>query len=440
MSRIAASTGWQRTLTIAVVAATAFTMAACRSSGNSDTTTSPSTAPASGGGGASASTGGGGTTATGSDIKIGSIFPEGTAGQNDPAVESAMKASAADLNKSGGINGHKVVIDYCNAGSDPNTASACARKMVSDKVVGMVRDYAPVAPDQVTDVLKAASIPEIFSDPLSTSQYNSPNFFPIDGGSSFEIGAGIATAKASHFTKLSIVTLDAPATQNIIDVAQQAAKTAGIKIVNVTKIPVTATDMSSYAAKVVSSGAQGVFMGVFDSQTTSMISQMRQSGGTNIQVYLTDVEYTPSQYASLGASQANIHIVGPVPPVSAASKFPVLQQFVADMKTEQATGDGGAALDQQGTQSVEGWLGVQAIAKVLKGKTDVTAAGLTSALNATKGLDLGLFPAWTPSTPGPKGYTRVSNLNEYSSTIANGAPVLGSTTPTNIGPLLGFSS
>jgi ABC-type branched-subunit amino acid transport system substrate-binding protein len=372
-------------------------------------------------------------------VVIGSIYPVGTAGQNDPAVGSAMNAAAVALNKTGGINGHPVKIVTCNAGTDPNTASACARALVSDKAVAAVRDYAPLAPDQVTDILKAAGIPEVFSDPLSTNQYNSPNFYPADGGSAWEIAASMDTAKAAGYTKVAVSTIAAPATDNIVNLVKQAAKVAGIQVVNTTLVPATATDMSSYAQSIVSSGAQAAFIGLFDNQQTAIMQGIVQAGAPSMAFYSTDVEYTPVQYAPLGAAiEKNMHIVGPIPPISAASKFPVLQQFINELKVDAATGDSTAALNQAGSQSIEGWLGVHTIATLLKGKP-MTAAALVTQLNAAKNLDTGLFPPWTPSTPGPAGFTRISQVNDYSSSISNGTPQLSSTTPINVAAVLGFN-
>jgi ABC-type branched-subunit amino acid transport system substrate-binding protein len=414
-------------LALAAVATAALLTAACSSSGSSS-------AAASGSSGTAA-----GSTASGTPVVIGSIYPVGTAGQNDPAVGSAMNAAALALNKTGGISGHPIKIVTCNAGTDPNTASACARTLVSDKAVAAVRDYAPLAPDQVTDILKASGIPEVFSDPLSNTQYNSPNFFPADGGSAWEIAASMDTAKAAGYTKIAISTAAVPATVNIINLTKQAAKVAGIQVVNTTLVPVTATDMSSYAQSIVSSGAQAAFIGLFDNQQTAIMQGIVNDGATNMAFYGTDVEYTPVQYAPLGAAiEKNMRIVGPIPPITAAAKFPVLQQFVKELAAEDATGDATAALNQAGSQSIEGWAGVHLIATLLKGKA-MTAASLTTQLNSAKNINTGLFPPWTPSTPGPSGFTRISQVYDYSSTISNGAPHLASTTPINVATVLGFS-
>jgi hypothetical protein len=106
------------------------------------------------------------------------------------------------------------------------------------------------------------------------------------------------------------------------------------------------------------------------------------------------------------------------------------------MNTRHATGDSNAALADQGSGSIEAWLGIEAIAKALKGSTNVSAAGLKSVLDSATGLDVGLIPPWTPSSPGPAGFARVSNTSEYFSNISNGKAVLTSPTPTDIGPFL----
>src|SRR5438132_10914648 len=70
-----------------------------------------------------------------SPIKVGVIVPENTQIYNAPDIVTAMRAAAYAENKAGGLDGRKVVVDFCNEQANPNQATACARQMVSDGVV-----------------------------------------------------------------------------------------------------------------------------------------------------------------------------------------------------------------------------------------------------------------------------------------------------------------
>jgi hypothetical protein len=57
---------------------------------------------------------------------------------------------------------------------------------------------------------------------------------------------------------------------------------------------------------------------------------------------------------------------------------------------------------------------VNVLVKLMAGKSDITAASVTQALDSAKDVDLGgVIPAWTPTAPGPEGFTRVSNTSYY---------------------------
>jgi ABC-type branched-subunit amino acid transport system substrate-binding protein len=134
-------------------AALALAMAACGSS--SDTP--------SGSSGSTAKTG----TPAGEAIKLGLIGdltrPDNL---NAPFIAGGAQARADAINASGGIKGRQVRLISCDDKGDPNTATACARKMVSEKVVAMV-GVTSINEAQVFPVLEQAAIPVVAPIPVS---------------------------------------------------------------------------------------------------------------------------------------------------------------------------------------------------------------------------------------------------------------------------------
>jgi ABC-type branched-subunit amino acid transport system substrate-binding protein len=379
-------------------------------------------------------------TSTTTTVRIGIISPSGTALQNDPEAVAAVEAAALGLNKTGGIDGHQVAIDSCNPEADPNTSLACARQMISDNVIGTVRDFVDADNGQVTSILAAAGIPEVFSDPQVPSQYSATNFYPIDGGSAFQIAASLAATKAAGIQKIAVAATDVPGTAPIVSLVNRAAPGTGTKVATVVEMSTTAVDFSAYAAKIVESGAKAVLLAANATQSTSLMQAVSQAGGSGIQFYTAYATFTEADLAQFSpAVQSVLHIVSPVPPVSAASSYPMLAAFESDMEAEQAKGNSYAASSYWDPQAVTAWLGVQAIAQIMKGSSNLTSGGLTAALKGAKNVDLGLIPPWTPSSPGPTGYPRVSNLYEYFLNVSGGDLVLpNGGKAVNVGPTLGL--
>jgi hypothetical protein len=158
--------------------------------------------------------------------------------------------------------------------------------------------------------------------------------------------------------------------------------------------------------------------------------------GVNTHYSINNTILETSDYAELGSAANNLYIVGRMPPFSAAPEFPGLQHFIADMKAEQATGDSAANITTARPMAVEPWLGLMALSEAMQGATTVTAASITAAMNSAKNLSMqGIIPNWTPSTPGPAGYTRVAEAYDYFIKVTNGTAVLLDKTPYDVGQM-----
>ncbi|WP_181410682.1 ABC transporter substrate-binding protein [Nocardioides humi] len=77
-----------------------------------------------------------------------------------PWLKTAVTEAVAKLNADGGIDGRKVELLTCNDKFDPNEATACAQRAVSEKVVAIVGPLSPnIGP--IAAVMKQAHIPII---------------------------------------------------------------------------------------------------------------------------------------------------------------------------------------------------------------------------------------------------------------------------------------
>jgi branched-chain amino acid transport system substrate-binding protein len=91
---------WSRVVAVAAAtAAVALAAAACGSSSSPSSSASASGA---------ASSGSANSAGSGAPIKLLVDYPAANAIQNFPSVATAAQAAAAAINKTGGINGHKI--------------------------------------------------------------------------------------------------------------------------------------------------------------------------------------------------------------------------------------------------------------------------------------------------------------------------------------------
>jgi branched-chain amino acid transport system substrate-binding protein len=413
----------------AAVCVLADTSAACSSS--SSTTSSPATTS----GSSPATTG---AAATGSVIKIGVIEPTNTAIYNAGDEVAAVRAAALGVNAAGGINGHRVVVDYCNNQDDPNATAACVRQMISDKVVELAAGIDILGPSMV-ESLSAAGIPVVDEDALSLGEMTASTAFPLTGGipSAEAVEAYVAAQKG--FKKILLVANSGNPFETTFEAAISAsAKKHGIAYAGVVDFPVAGvTDFSPYAAKIVNSGADIVSIPLSIDQAVPLIQAVRALG-SKVQFIINSGAFTNTDIAKNSALVNGLYIVNDVPPVNASteSQFPIIKTFVSQMNAEAATGDSDANLNTQRSFALRLWDVLQAQFQIMKGISGpVTASSYLVALNSAKDINLnGILPNWTPSTHitiTGLGTTRYSEAGYWLLQIEGGQQKLLTSQPIN---------
>jgi len=408
----------------------AITVAACSSSGSS--TSSPAST------GASASPAGAVSTATGSPIKIGVIQPTNTAIYNAGDEVAAVRAAALAVNAAGGINGHKVVVDYCNNQDDPNATAACVRQMISDKVVELAAGIDILGPSMVQS-LSAAGIPVVDEDALSLGEMTAPTAFPLTGGIPAAMAVATSVAAQRGYKKILLVANSGNPFETTFEAAVSGtAKRYGLAYAGVVDFPVAGiSDFSPYAAKIVNSGADIVDVTLAINQEVPLIEAVRALG-SKVQFITGSGAFTDADITRYASTVNGLYIVNDVPPVNAATeaRFPMIKTFVAQVKAEAATGDSDANVSTMRSFALRVWDGLEAQFQIMKGmKGPITAATYLTALNSAQNVSLnGILPNWTPATHlsivglGP---TRYSEANYWLVQVGNGQQTLLSSQPIN---------
>ena len=349
--------------------------------------------------------------------KFGLIVPEQAPYFDDTQSIGAANAAIRAINARGGFNGVKAQLDFCNEKNDPNVASACARQMVQDGVVAVVGGVM-LSGAVVQPILAAAGIPQIGIYPVSSQEYNGSNVFLLGGQGAFDWQ--VATAYAAHQgVKLSFVGNDNTSSQinkPILDaVASQAS--GGTGFVNTVLLPASVADYSPLVASASQNGATGALVFLGPDTNGEQFQLAAEKAHAPFKMYVRVGSDIPLAQA-LGAAATKMVDAGPFPMVAGKSlaKNAWLNRFLKELLVDYRAGDKFATAATQRTSSIGTWLGYQVIEELAKKQPSgkLTAASLMNALNHAKNIDVGgVIPPWTPTLPGPTGYSRVSNPYMY---------------------------
>jgi ABC-type branched-subunit amino acid transport system substrate-binding protein len=397
----------------AMLALVGLAVSACGSTSSSTSTASTSsTASAS----ASTQTAAATPTATKSPLLVGLETSVGTPIDSHPYTEPAAQAAVRAVNARGGLNGHPVKLVFCNDQSSPSLAEGCARTFVSDHVIACVGCHS-LSDNLVQPILAAAHIPMIAQQAVSAQTFNGSNMYLPQGGSiiAYEVAIGYAVHKQGGH--LGIAFADVPAGQAFEELTAAILKAAGGGTFS-TKVPVppTTSDYSSLAALATSGGAHQLLMLLDPQQYEPLMKAILASGGGLANYYSTELT-SQNDINGFGPVADHLIVGASFPPANS----PQMAPFVDDMKTYGGPPINDITLENDALP----WVALQVLVKVTKGLNTINGSTIMTALNQAKNIDIGpMLPPWTPSQPGPKGFSRLSNPAVWLKAYKNDQPVL----------------
>ncbi|HTX12827.1 MAG TPA: ABC transporter substrate-binding protein [Solirubrobacteraceae bacterium] len=356
--------------------------------------------------------------------------------QSFPEVQAAADVAAKNVNAAGGIRGHKVEILFCNSASDPNKAQDCARTAVQDKVDAVIGQI-DIFTNLNVPILQAAGIPDIgLSSNGNPIDFTNPDVYPLQAGTFGGYLAEAAGLKELGKTRIAVATADVPSAIVNAKGIEAASKIVGVKFEGYVTIPDTGvTDYSPYAEKLAKLNPQGI-VNILSPAPDLGILKAAQSIGLNVQ-WLNQAQAFGEQEAAQANGLGNgMLITSPFPSVR-STQYPLIQAFDSQMEA--------AGISPQNTSAttyphwmlgINSWLTVWGIDKLAQTFTgDITPASLKTALGTATNLQLPGGFVWSPATPGPKGYDRVSNWTQYFLTIKNGQLVTTNLKPYSSAPV-----
>ena len=370
---------------VLLTAATLAGAAACSSSSSTASSGTSSSATSGSTGAASSSSPPAGLSAyfpgkkaTGTPVKIGLINNEGSSPVAEPSTGDAAVAAADYANDElGGIAGHPIQVDRCSENEDTASATACANKMVQDKVAAVVIGTTGLGNTMVPIITKAG-IPYVSATGSSSDELTMPGTFMWTGGFPADLG-GMAKYAAQHgYKKVTAYVINAPsALAGAQAVGGPLFKAAGVGF-TIEPVPAGVADATPQVTAGLT-GHPGAAAIVADASTCTSILQALGTVQPGIPTMTNTSCLNTSTLTAVGSAMNGVRVFGRS---DTQSDNPEAQLYRYVMTkyypTANPTGD-----------TVTGYQGMLGLVRAVSGLTgDPTPATITAAIKATKNASL----------------------------------------------------
>jgi ABC-type branched-subunit amino acid transport system substrate-binding protein len=353
-------------------------------------------------------------------VNVGVTDTVGTPTIDKPGVPAVVIAAARALNRGGGLHGHPVGVIWCNRLSDPNTSQACAQQFINSHVVAIVGGQDTY--DSITQpIYQAANIPLIAVNPVGNNMYSASNVFLPQVPANLIYEALNAYAYYHGYRPLVAAVLDNAGGHTLFNLANGTLNASGVSFnADPTFMSPTTVDFSPYASALDINKPAGVFALTSAQQWLPLLSALKNDGSPMRALFVAP-SYTQAQLQSVSTDlQDKVITAQTNPPFN----DPRMAQMVRQLKAEEARGDLHVAFDQVSSLDLNGWIGMQVVVAITKGMKDITGPNMISALHSSGPIKVAPWLTWNPSTPGPTGFTNVSNQNLYYIGMKNGQQYL----------------
>jgi ABC-type branched-subunit amino acid transport system substrate-binding protein len=321
-------------------------------------------------------------------------------------IPQAAEVRAEAINAAGGIKGRPVKVVACDTKGDPNTATACARTMVSDgavAVVGMVTIYEA----QIFPVLEQAGIPAVGTIPVSSVGLTAKDSFAFTPGiiATFLGGPGLLAqlgAKSPSLVYPSNIPNTSAALVKIWGVGVGSAK---IKSGPIAGYALGTTNFNAAAVKAVGGGADGTFAFGSGPSQGPLIKAIQQQN-SKLQIATLTETLTVKTLEYLGARADGVASVSFLSP--ATSDVPGVKMFNADVDKYQK--------DMNRTETaIMSWMGVWTLERLFKDMPTIDRPSVMAAMSKLTDFDEGGIVPPTTTTKKATDYPGMDRV--YNATV-----------------------
>lgn len=349
---------------------------------------------------------------TGKPVTIYTSAPLKTPIANVPESPAGLKAAAKAMNARGGLVGHKVLVKVCND-TDPNAEVTCARNAKRDGALALAGAIFLLNGPAANAALAKEGIPSVASI-LTPGQYSSPIVFPIDDPADGYTACPALAPAASGKSKIGMISQNLPIQLATVKAIRNETKLLKSDFTKTVVVPIATADFSSAVQELADKGSEIVISQLTPPAIPGFVTAANSLGKKF--VYCSTASQGPVDVLKkLGPLASDYYFGSTFPPLSDADKYPLLKQFVDEMKAAQDAGDEaantGTGIPSHGLRA---WLGLQVIeqaAKTVKG--ELNSASLMTALQTLKVDFGGVVPPIDYSKPNAiKGYERLFNAEQ----------------------------
>lgn len=319
-----------------------------------------------------------GKKAAGTPVKIGLINDEGSSPTSQPEVGDAAMAAATYANDElGGISGHPIQVDRCAETEDSASATACANKMVDDRVVAVDIGTTGFG-DTMVPIITKAGIPYVSASGSSISELNTSGAFMWTGGFAADIDGFAKYSAQEGFKKVVGFFIDEPASiQGAKSLGVPAFKAAGVGF-TIESVPAGVADATPQVTAGLSSHPDaGMVLG--DPAVCTSVLKALSVVDPGIPRMANTGCLSASVASALGSAFNGVKIMGRSDTTSSALEAQLFQYVMAKYAPKTSlSGD-----------VVTGYQGMLGLVRAVAGLTgDVSPASMMAAIKAAKKVPL----------------------------------------------------
>ena len=244
---------------------------------------------------------------------------------------NSIKLWTDEVNASGGMLGHKVVVRLLDDKSDTQTAIKLYEKLITeDKVDLLLAPYSSGITEAVANVNERYKMPFVAYGAASTPIWEKGRkyiFNIVAVAEDYQKGA-VHLAKQAGVKKAAIIGQDSLFPRQAGKGAKEWAKKVGIDIVLEENYPAKQTDFTALLQKIKASGAEAVFSNSYFADSAAQLRQMKELN-LNFKVYSSTIgPALPNFPEQLGGTAEYVLGFSQWEPLPDVFKLPGMKEYV----------------------------------------------------------------------------------------------------------------
>jgi len=286
-----------------------------------------------------------------------------------PQIWAGAEVAAENINAAGGVNGRPLEVVRCNGKGDPKAEQACARKAISEKVIAGASNVFAVNPQGAYEILSRAGIADVGGIGAHPALFSAPSEYPIEfGAASFNACVSpLALETAGDDVKVGVVVGQNPFAEGIFKSIEPYLKTkVADQYVGSVSVPPTQQDYRPVVQKLADKGANYIVVDIPPTEATRFVTAAG-TAGKKWHMCADGGLFGPQLLEKLGPLTESFITETGVPPAHTGDKYPLVQQYVDEMKAAQEAGNKDADIQRDHVNSIRAWLAMQVVKQVASG-------------------------------------------------------------------------